>query len=228
MGMYRDSNPTKFAAKREAAMSSPELSGNMSYDRGKLYKGPKAFTGYETAQSQAQAAGGQAAQHASLRGLGQAANTGWGGIDALAMQQAQNQTAAGTSAQSQQAFQQAAGQGQLQGGAALRGALQAQRTGADQAAQAGQAFAAQGADMRASANQAQMNQGGAMGAEAMQRAASNDAFNQWAQSMQDQETATLRANATGRKQDQIDDDARMWGNIANYANVSNYMGGMAR
>ena len=228
MGMYRDADRGKFAAKREAAMANPELTGHASYDRGKLYKGPKAFTGYQTAQSQAQAAGGQAAQQASLRGLGQAANTGWGGIDALAMQQAQNQTAAGTSTQSQQAFRQAAGQGQLQGGAALRGALQAQRTGADQAAQAGQAFAAQGADMRASANQAQMNQGGAMGAEAMQRAASNDAFNQWAQGMQDQQTATIRANALAKKQGRIEDDARMWDQIATFGNVSNYMGGAAR
>jgi hypothetical protein len=218
MGMFQNADPAKIQRQREAKRANPELSGDMSLDRGKLYQGPKAFTGYQTAQSQAQAAGGQAAQMAGLAGVNRAANTGWGGIDSLAMQQAQNQTAGAASAQGQQAFQQAAGQGQLQGGAALRGALQAQRTGADQAAQAGQAFASQGADMRASANQAQMNMGAQMGAESQQRAASNDAFNQWAQSMQDQETATLRGNSLDRNQQRIDDDKRMWAQIGGYIN----------
>ncbi len=180
-----------------------ELTGDMAQDRGQLYRGPAAFSGHQTAQSMAQSQGGSAAQGQAMGGLSQAANTGWTGIDAMSNQRLMTQANAGANQQARGAQQQAGAQGQLQGGAALRGALQAQQTGADQAANAGQAIAMQGADRRAAAGQGQMALGGQMNQESLQRAGANDAFNIWAKGMADQETAALRGNELGEREQEI-------------------------
>jgi hypothetical protein len=210
---YKQDQAEEFA-KLDQMEDRGQLTGDMARDRGELYQGPRAFSGHQTNAAMAQSSGGSKAQDRAMTGFGQMANTGWSGLDSLNAQRMASQANAGASQGTQQAQRQAGAQGQLQGGAALRGAIQSQQTGADQAAQAGQAIAAQGADRRLMAGQAQMALGGQMNQQAMQRGASNDAFNMWAQGMQDQEEATLRANALGEKQQEFADEEATWANIA--------------
>lgn len=228
MGMFGDLFDSEYERrrkhdKRRESHERGELQGTYNYDRGMLYRGPQAFSGHQTAESNAQSRGGAEAQNRALDGLNQSAASGWSGLDAMQNQRAMTQTSAMASQQAQGAQRQAASQGQLQGGAALRGAMRAQNTGADQAANAGQAFAAQGADRRAAAGQGQMALGGQMSQESLRRAASGDAFNMWAKGMADQGEATVRANDIGERNQDLDETLRMAGRVTA---MSEKIGGM--
>jgi hypothetical protein len=134
-----------------------------------LYSGPRAFGDYRP--EAASAAAGEIDQ------LGQMSRTGWNATDRNAFGQMQKQANQAEKSQRGAVMQQAASQGQMNGGMAFAGALGAQQGSANRALDAGVQQANIGADRRMAATQA----GAGL---KMQQAGATDQFNQWASGIQ--------------------------------------------
>lgn len=176
-----------------------------------LYRGPAAFSGYETQQSGVSQ--GNAEQRQAMQGVGEVARTGWTGLDSLAQQQAQRQANLGEKSQRGAVTQQAQMRGQGSGGAMLAGALAAQQGGANRSAESAANLATQGADRRFGATQALGQMGAQYNQQGQQQAASNDAFNQWASGQQTNATMGAYGAEMDRYNAKAAQNAQQWSNL---------------
>jgi hypothetical protein len=155
---------------------------------------------------------GLGAQQNALRGMEEASQTGFTGLDRMAQVRAQQQAQRGNQSQQAGIVQQAQMRGQG-GPVAFAAAQSAQQGNANQANAMGATLGMQGQQRQLMANQALGQAGNAMQADAMQRAGANDAFAQW---QAQQNAATLAGNydyKRTRNQQNKQEKQNFWDNV---------------